>query len=81
MKKMMTMMKMMKMKIKKMKTKMMTKKEEKKEEKKKEEKEKKEDKYLTFWKEFGKNVKLGIIEDPGNRSKLAKLTRWYSSKD
>lgn len=37
------------------------------------------EKYEKFWKEFGKNIKLGIIEDPGNRSKLAKLTRWYSS--
>jgi len=39
------------------------------------------DRYHKFWKEFGKNIKLGIIEDPGNRSKLAKLTRWYSSLD
>jgi len=31
--------------------------------------------------EFGKNVKLGIIEDPGNRSKLSKLTRWYSTNN
>jgi len=29
--------------------------------------------------EFGKNIKLGIIEDAGNRNKLARLTRWYSS--
>ena len=36
---------------------------------------------MTFWKEFGKNIKLGIIEDPGNRSKLAKLSRWYSSRN
>lgn len=35
----------------------------------------KEDKYLGFWKEFGKNIKLGVVEDPANRSKLAKLTR------
>lgn len=49
----------------------------------KEEEEKKaqerRDRYKTFWKEFGKNVKLGIIEDSTNRDKLSKLTRWYSS--
>jgi len=39
------------------------------------------DNYLKFWKEFGKSIKLGIIEDPANRSKLAKLTRWYTSKN
>lgn len=37
------------------------------------------DRYKTFWKEFGKNIKLGIIEDSSNREKLAKLSRWYSS--
>lgn len=41
----------------------------------------KEDRYLNFWKEFGKNIKLGIVEDPANRSKLAKLTRWFSSRN
>lgn len=54
------------------------------EEKDKEKKEKKsgkEKKYNKFWKEFGKNIKLGIVEDPANRGKLAKLTRWYSSKN
>ena len=44
-------------------------------EKKEVKKKEKEDKYLNFWKEFGKNIKLGIVEDPANRSKLAKLTR------
>ena len=34
-----------------------------------------EDKYATFWKSFGKNIKLGVIEDSSNRSKLAKLLR------
>jgi len=37
--------------------------------------------YEKFWKEFGKNLKLGIIEDPGNRGKLAKLTRWHSANN
>lgn len=33
------------------------------------------DRYNRFWNEFGKNIKLGIIEDIGNRNKLAQLTR------
>lgn len=51
-------------------------KEEEEEETKETKKKDKEDRYLTFWKEFGKNIKLGIVEDPANRSKLAKLTRF-----
>jgi len=35
----------------------------------------KEGKYATFWKNFGKNIKLGVIEDASNRNKLAKLLR------
>lgn len=38
------------------------------------------DRYLTFWKEFGKALKLGIIEDASNRNRLAKLLRFYTSK-
>lgn len=37
--------------------------------------EEEEDKYTKFWKSFGKNIKLGVIEDSSNRSKLAKLLR------
>lgn len=34
-----------------------------------------------FWKEYSTNIKLGIIEDPANRSRLAKLLRFGSSND
>jgi len=37
-------------------------------------------KYSTFWKEFGKAIKLGIIEDVQNRQRLAKLMRFETSK-
>ena len=46
----------------------------------KDDKEAKEDKYLEFWKQFGKNLKLGLIEDSSNRTKLAKLLRFQTSK-
>merc|ERR1711934_699712 len=38
------------------------------------------DDYITFWKEFSKAIKLGLYEDSSNRTKLAKLLRFYSSK-
>lgn len=37
--------------------------------------------YEKFWKEYSTNMKLGIIEDPGNRTRLAKLVRFISSND
>ncbi|KAJ9675010.1 hypothetical protein PVL29_024114 [Vitis rotundifolia] len=36
--------------------------------------------YAKFWNEFGKSIKLGIIEDASNRNRLAKLLRFESTK-
>ncbi|KAG2386771.1 hypothetical protein C9374_002515 [Naegleria lovaniensis] len=49
-------------------------------EKKEEKKEKTLTKYEQFWKEFGKNVKLGVIEDDRNRNKLVSMLRFTTSK-
>merc|ERR1712159_967487 len=54
-------------------------------EKKEDEAEKKEDddeesKYTKFWKAFGKYIKMGLIEDAANRTRLAKLLRYSTSK-
>lgn len=35
--------------------------------------------FAKFWKEYSTNVKLGIIEDPSNRSRLSKLLMFHSS--
>merc|ERR1711881_28794 len=40
-----------------------------------------ENDYLKFWEAFGKNIKLGLIEDSSNRTKLSKLLRFKSSFD
>jgi len=40
-----------------------------------------DDDYKEFYREFGTNVKLGVMEDHSNRNRLAKLIRWQSSND
>jgi len=35
--------------------------------------------YDKFWEAFGKNIKLGLIEDSANRTKISKLLRFKSS--
>ena len=37
------------------------------------------EKYATFWSEFGRVVKEGIIEDPGHRERIATLLRFTST--
>lgn len=37
-------------------------------------------KFDRFWRAFGKNIRLGIIEDPLNRPRLLKLLRYKSTK-
>merc|ERR1719408_594377 len=39
-----------------------------------------EAKYVKFWKAFGKYIKMGLIEDAANRTRLAKLLRYATSK-
>merc|ERR1712088_135864 len=38
-----------------------------------------DDKYMDFWKEDSTNIKLGIIDDTANRTRLSKLLRFTSS--
>ena len=35
--------------------------------------------YVAFWKEYGTSLKLGIIDDTSNRTRLAKLLRFKTS--
>merc|ERR1719409_2290807 len=47
---------------------------------KKEGEDEEEGKYVKFWKAFGKYIKMGLIEDAANRTRLAKLLRYATSK-
>ncbi len=38
------------------------------------------DKFATFWKEFGKVVKEGVVEDHANRERIAKIMRFASTQ-
>merc|ERR1719181_1118743 len=55
-------------------------KEDKEEEEEEKEGEEKDSKYTKFWKAFGKYIKMGLIEDAANRTRLAKLLRYATSK-
>jgi len=37
--------------------------------------------YVKFWKEYSTSIKLGVMEDHSNRTRLAKLLRFYSSNN
>lgn len=39
------------------------------------------EKFDEFWKEYSTNLKLGIMEDPSNRNRIAKLLRFFTSND
>jgi molecular chaperone HtpG len=41
----------------------------------------KPDEYAEFWKTFGVVLKEGIIDDPGQKTRIAKLLRFYSSAE
>jgi len=36
--------------------------------------------YVKFWEQYGKSIKLGVIEDKANKNKLLKLLRFKTSK-
>lgn len=36
--------------------------------------------YIKFWEEFSRSIKLGVVEDSANRSKLVKLLRFKTNK-
>lgn len=40
-----------------------------------------EEDFTAFWKEYGTNIKLGVIEDNTNKNRLSHLLRFHSSND
>jgi molecular chaperone HtpG len=38
------------------------------------------EKYATFWREFGRALKEGVIDDPANRERVARLLRFASTR-
>ena len=56
------------------------KKEEEKEEDDDTDKKPKKNRYLKFWSQYGKSIKLGVVEDRSNRARLAKLLRFRTSR-
>lgn len=40
-----------------------------------------EEDFAAFWKEYGTNIKLGVIEDNSNKNRLSNLLRFKSSND
>ena len=38
-------------------------------------------KYRTFWTQFGRVLKEGVVEDPSNREKIVKLLRFATTKE
>ena len=39
-----------------------------------------DDLYLKFWSNFGKSIKMGVLEDQANKNKLTKLLRYASTE-
>ncbi|MCK5718253.1 MAG: molecular chaperone HtpG, partial [Thiomargarita sp.] len=39
------------------------------------------EKYVTFWKEFGRVMKEGVVDDQGNKPRISKLLRFSSTFD
>jgi HSP90 family molecular chaperone len=39
-----------------------------------------ETKWKTFWESFGKNIKMGIVEDSSNRDELSRICQFYTSQ-
>jgi molecular chaperone HtpG len=39
------------------------------------------EKYAVFWKEFGRAFKEGIVEDPGNKERVAALLRFATTRE